>query len=384
VTAMYLPLGFYLIVSLSLLLRFIDTLYYSDDERVLQFLNLKKNNKLEIKKSYYKKYDHLFATFCFIWSWLDIYASALIISKVSNSYLPFVSILAILFVGSRFRALQEASHTAVHYGLCKSKKWQWTLSNIFFQYPCFKPDIYYRYIAHVLEHHPHANELEKDPNIIRFIFVGLTPGISEKEFYWKLFYPLTFAGFKETLQSMFKNYFSNKEVSHAIVRFSVIISLVSSLYILFGWKGLLITYLLPLLTTYPLFSWISVLVEHRWFVNCNEQDRRTRECINGRPTDYNGFTGWIIKNALFPGTDHYHLVHSLYPFVRWNYMKAIDMALKEQEPAYTKFLSQGLLFSNGTTPSALSELRDRITNLDALDLAVWAKEIRKNSHGIVP
>lgn len=377
---MNLYLGLGLVVFISLTLRIADYCYYSDSERILQLLKLKKRDGSCKNQSYYKKYDPFFAIFPFLWSWLDICAVALIVSRFNNIYLIF---LAILFVGGRFRALQEASHTAVHCGLCNSKKWQWALSNIFFQYPCFKPDMHHRHIAHVLEHHQHANELEKDPNIMRFISVGMVPGISQKEFYLKLFHSFTFAGFQENGQLMFKNSFTNKEISNSVMRWVVVISLVSSFYIFFGWKCLLITYLLPLITTYPWYSWISVLVEHRWFVNCNENNRRLRECINGRPTDYSGITGWIIKHTIFPGTDHYHLVHSLYPFVRWNYMKAVDMALKEQEPPYTKYLSQGLLFSNGNTPSALSELRDRMTNSDAPDLAPWAKQLQQNTHVIV-
>ena len=54
-----------------------------------------------------------------------------------------------------------------------------------------------------------------------------------------------------------------------------------------------------------------------------------RECINGRPTEYRGVTGWLIRHTVFPGTDHHHLAHSLYPHVRWNYLPAVNRALRE-------------------------------------------------------
>ena len=81
----------------------------------------------------------------------------------------WIDVALVLLAGTRFRALHEASHIAVHYGLCRQKTWQWELANLTFEFPMFRPDMHHRYIFHVLEHHRHANEVDIDPNIARFI-----------------------------------------------------------------------------------------------------------------------------------------------------------------------------------------------------------------------
>jgi hypothetical protein len=139
-----------------------------------------------------------------------------------------------------------------------------------------------------------------------------------------------------------------------------------------GWPGFVVGYAVPMVTVYPLYSWISLLAEHRWFVECNETSHFARECVNGRPTAYPGALGWVVKHAIFPATDHYHLTHSLYPHIRWNHMAAIDRALAAGDPRYGKYGSVGLLRQDGDRPSALSELRARMTSGQATDLASWA------------
>lgn len=348
---------FCLLISISLLLRILDYLYYKDSDRILHIIKLRKIKNIG-KVSYYRKYDYVFCVFPFLWSWIDIVSASIVFNNVNSYFLYF---LIIVFIGGRFRALQEASHVAVHYGLCRSKSWQWFLSNIFFQYPCFKPDMHYRQIAHVCKHHRYPNELGKDPNIDRFISVGFIPGISKLNFYLKLMHPLTISGLKETLLLIYKGFFLNSTKKNGILRLFIVIFLLILFSFFSGFQGLFILYILPLIITYPLFSWISLLVEHRWFVNCKETDRYLKECINARPTYYKGLLGWLIKHLIFPGTDHYHLAHSLYPIIRWNYMKVIDIELQKKCPYYIRYASEGLLFINGTKPSALSELRDRMT-----------------------
>jgi hypothetical protein len=81
---------------------------------------------------------------------------------------------------------------------------------------------------------------------------------------------------------------------------------------------------------------------------------------------------------MFPATDHYHLAHSLYPHIRWNHMPALDRVLASGDPRYARYGSVGLLVQGGEAPSALSELRARMTSGHAADLAPWANSLLKS------
>jgi fatty acid desaturase len=146
---------------------------------------------------------------------------------------------------------------------------------------------------------------------------------------------------------------------------------VAAFFALFGLRGVLFGYMLPRLLVYPTYSWIALLAEHRWFARSSAAGRaREYEC--GRPTDYTGFFGWLVTSFISPAADHFHLAHSLYPHVRWNHLGEVDRILKQSVPAYASHASLGLLAKAGERPSALSELRDRMTDTSHPDLADWA------------
>jgi fatty acid desaturase len=287
---------------------------------------------------------------------------------VSRRVPAFIGAPALTVVAAaRFRFLQEVGHTALHGALCRSRRWQWLLSDAFANGPLFRADSAHRFIAHVREHHMHVNELDGDPNIARFIRIGFVPGLTTRRFAIKLLHPLTPSGFGETVASSVKNATSNRSVFIAAVRVASVGCAVALFFWLGGAQGLLAGYVIPMLTIYPLFSWISLLVEHRWFVPDRLTDRRLRECTVGRPTEYPGLLGWALSRALFPASDRLHLAHSLHPALRWNHLAAVDRALRNADLQYTRYASVGLLKARALRPSALSDLRIRMTSASAAD-----------------
>jgi fatty acid desaturase len=363
---------FFLLISVSL--RVGDHLYYRDPAPVLRLLRL--TDTQDLTGRYYRRFDPLFATFPFIWAWSDLFLLALVAGLFVN---PAVYLAVVVLAGTRFRVLQEASHIAVHGGLCRSRRWQWSLSNLAAQWPCFRPDMHHRFLAHVKEHHAHANDLYGDPNIARFISVGLVPGISRRQILAKLLRPLSPRGVAESVRLCWTNsLFGNLHRWEVAVRLAMVSTVSLLLWITSGAAGLTAAYVVPMVTVYPLFSWISVLAEHRWYVGCDASDRRTRECVNGRPTDYRRL-GRVATHTIFPFTDHYHLAHSLYPTVRWNYLRAVDRELRQREPRYARYASLGLFRAQPGRQSALSELFDRLTIKGYPDLAEWAKDLGPQS-----
>lgn len=360
------------VLAASLVLRLADQLYYRDHERVVRHLGLRGPG---VRERYYRTLDPVFAVLPFVWSWCDIVSLTAFALRQGHA-LGYVAL--VVLVGTRLRALQEAGHTATHYGLCRQRRWQWALSNLLFQYPCFKPDMHHRYIAHVRQHHHHPNDPDLDPNVARFASLRFMPGISSRRFHYMLLHPLTPRGVAETLTLIGKGMMRNHTVLGVAVRAIVVLGMGAAFVWALGPAGLVIGYVVPMLTAYPLYSWISLLVEHRWFVECTETTHFGRECVMGRPTTYPGVLGWLLRHAMFPATDHYHLAHSLYPHIRWNHMPAIDRVLREGDPRYARYASVGLYFQGGEAPSALSELRARMTVQQAADLAPWANSLLKS------
>lgn len=344
------------LIAMALALRAMVTFYYRDHQRILRLLRLEPRIP-DRKEHYYRPLDEWFAPLPFIWTWLDIVAAVVLASIYST---PLMWLLVVLWSGGRLRALQEFGHNAVHFALCPNHEWQWWLSNVFYQFPAFKRDMRSRHQTHTLEHHRNPNHPSRDPNRARVHAGGYVAGISSTSFYALLLYPLTPRGAWVNLTTMARSSLLNHSRLTTVVRVLCLIAVAALLYWAGGWKGVLFGWLVPLLTSYPVFAWVSLLTEHRWFVEGTSRDRRDLEYLAGRPTDYFGISGWLIRVFIAPTSDAYHLAHSLYPGVRWNYLPAIDRHLKIHEPRYSNNASEGLLLKRGSAPTALSELYERL------------------------
>lgn len=321
---------------------------------------------------YYKALDAWFAPLPFVWCWIDI-ALVIRLGAMAGHWAAWLPVIVV--VSGRMRTLQEIGHNAVHCALCRSRDWQWFLSNVFFQFPLMKRDMHSRFITHVRQHHRTPNHPDKDPNLRRIIEGGVRPGITARTFHLRLFYPFTPRGFWINLRTSLVNSTRGNASWRAVVIRVVVLTL--ALWVIWragGVPGLVLGYGVSLLWIYPWFSWVSILGEHRWFCADDEaQDRWQMECINCRPTAFSGLTGWIIGTLIFPLSDKYHLAHSLYPYVRWSYLPTIDRHLRQHDPHYPVFRSEGLLFPRGPLPGALSELRQRLSAPRPGDLASWGE-----------
>lgn len=364
-------LGLALLASALALRAVFDLSHRRPVEQLLRWARLSPDTSAH-RGSYHRPVDAALCVLPFAWCWLDIHGATLI--SVGWGHAAGFVLLAV-FVGGRIRALQEIGHNAVHGALCRSRRWQWLLSDLFFQFPTFKRDMHSRFITHVKEHHQNPNQPLKDPNLMRIIAGGMVPGISPARFYLNLFYPLLPRGFWVGIRTLVQHsVFCNRGWRTAVLRVLAVSATLFTFLTLTGWKGLVWGYVVPLFTTYALFTWWSLLSEHRWFVACDVTDRRTLECTNCRPMDFPRPHGWLIRQLVYPLSDRYHLAHSLYPFMRWNHLPAIDRHLVQHDEAYARHRSEGFLFASTARPAALSELRERLTGEGEADLAGWSAQ----------
>lgn len=80
-----------------------------------------------------------------------------------NFFNPFTALLAIMLIGARQHGLSAVAHDGVHYRICKNKKLNDFISNIFIYFPLFSSQQKYR-TYHML-HHIKTNS-EEDPDYI--------------------------------------------------------------------------------------------------------------------------------------------------------------------------------------------------------------------------
>ncbi|MFN6569906.1 fatty acid desaturase family protein [Dendronalium sp. ChiSLP03b] len=305
-----------------------------------------------------KKYDNLIGVLPMMSNVLLCIASVLA-AKVVN-HLAF-DLLCMLFIAGRFRSLEELGHMAIHGSVSPSEKLNFFLANVFFQFPLFKPNSLVRRQRHCVEHHPNVNLKGLDPGLQDFYDIGFVPNISERAFWAGVFYPLTPSGIKTRLKGCLNNVLMDvKNLKWLTLRLFCVTAVIAP-YLYYGmYYELVMFYLLPLIFIFPQFYWLSQVVEHRWFINVIGKDRLEREMSSGRPTDYPGIIGLFWKTHLFPIGDSYHMAHSLFPHVRWNYLPAVDRLLKRNLPDYSERISVGLFLRGGDHPSALSDLREQM------------------------
>lgn len=348
------------LIALSLGIRLLLRLYYRDGERILPKLRLAAGDR---RISYYKRFDSALAPLAFIYCWCDIIAAVLFFRL--SDYGVLAGILLAVVAAGRLRALQELGHNALHLALCRSRGWQWFLSNVFFQFPALKRDMDSRFNTHVRDHHPNADVPGKDPNLKRVIAAGMTPGISNGQFVLALLYPVSPKGIFNNIKGNLHDV-AYENASWRIVLLRVLVT--AAVMALFVWTGglpaLAVGWLVPVLALYPLFAWWSLLTKHRWHTPYTplNRDRLAHDYEHGRATDFTGLPGMLQRYLIFPMSDAYHLAHHVYPFVRYHYLPAVDRALKIHEPRYTQYISQGMFFANDGQPAALSELRDRLVS----------------------
>lgn len=305
----------------------------------------------------YQPLDWFFGPLAYVWTYLFIISAILLFHH--TDYLV-VKMLAVLFVTGRIRSLQEIGHHAAHGSLGPNRKFLEFVTNIFYQFPAFMPEIRRRHQIHVVEHH-HSVNTEDDPDRLEMEEKGFVPGLTTFQYWYGVFRPLTPMGIYDRLLECWGYLTVDMWNMNLALRLAAVAAIVS-LFVYFElyWE-LLFLYVVPVLITYPLFYWIAHIALHRWYATCEDEiPYHQRELELGRPTDFAGWVGAILKHNVFPCGDSYHLAHSLFPAFRWNYLPAVDALMKRDCPEYQEHGSMGLFFGSRNKPSALDELRMRL------------------------
>ena len=212
------------------------------------------------------------------------------------------------------------------------------------------------------QHHQYAGT-DLDPNVETFRAIGMTPVLSKRRFMYYCCFPVTPGGVWNTIRNVHHSVKRRTQNQRGLLGV-VVFACMGILFSLGVLANGLVVFVVARLFIYPWLSWISSLVEHRWFVDTGNDEVRVVECHVGRPTVYKGVTGALVRAVLFPYGDSYHLAHSLYPGVQYNFLPYVNSYCFATVPKYAEHYSVGLLLPGHVSrPSALSELYYTMTKM---------------------
>lgn len=273
---------------------------------------------------------------------------AAVIGKRFDNLLVWAALSIV--AAATMRGFQEISHYALHGSLVPDRSFGLALADICAQAMLIKPHIGQRVQTHVILHHPNVNDEAVDPNIQDYIRLGFQPPMSNLRFLHWIIYPLSphgiYASMSERLQ---------------VIRTGNPLRLLAPLAMIYlislcgGFASVFFVYLIPLLTLYPWFAWLSQLVEHRWFTGGKHS--RAGEYSSGRTLILRGVPGILTKWLILPFGDAYHLAHSLYPTIRWNYLSSIHFILLRFDHEYAAAKNEGLIFARDHGLSVFTDLK---------------------------
>ncbi|MEZ9336213.1 fatty acid desaturase, partial [Vibrio sp. 10N.286.51.A4] len=251
--------------------------------------------------------------------YLEISSAILISLSMENLV---IYILAILFIGTRQRALATILHDSAHRVLCKNKKLNDLLGKYFSGYLIFQSfSTYVR--SHVINHHNFLGDKERDPDYEMYRNSGIFDANSKRELIVKHFFLPFFLSKSPLFLSYLLKYrlgkINDKESKRILLYWVLIISF--SYY--FSFIDIVIFYwIIPLLTTFPLIGWFIELSEHYPIIGNKNELYKTRNRFGGDIENY--LTG--IHN------ENYHLTHHLRADIPyWNVNKAHDVMMKNLE-----------------------------------------------------
>ncbi|MFK0224055.1 fatty acid desaturase [Streptomyces vinaceus] len=251
--------------------------------------------------------------------WIELAGWALITARTGP-----LGWAAVVVAGAvKMRHLQEVSHFAVHGVLTRTARRGAVLAEAAVHVPLGFVPITVRRQRHVREHHPNATVTGADPNLQELHDAGLHPGISRAQFARALVFPLTPTGTAATVRGIHANLRTSTTRWWRLAGF---IAVPAALLLATGWQGALFAFVLPRLLLYPQLSWMSLLVEHRWWdaeaVTGPPAVVEAARCLRLYP--HNPLLALIARGSWLPYGDLFHYAHSAHPAVRWNYLPTLE------------------------------------------------------------
>lgn len=266
---------------------------------------------------------------CDVGLWIGAaWASALVLAR-SSAAGAVVYAIALLVIGSRFRAIGNMVHETCHRTLVRGPR-----ANIMLGHLLSFVDFtdYETYCHDHRSHHRYLGDPERDRDYRPRKRLFDVPGPT----LWKhVVRPLLLVHIPSYVDPVIYRAADPRWVRGA--RVAYLAGLLALGAFVIGWTQLLLYYLVPYLTSYQMFRYWSDAADHAGLMEHADYFDRTRN--HDLP-----LLNWLV----FPHSDQYHLVHHLYPAVPTTRLAVVHRVLLT-DPEYAG-RRHSLLPSPGPTP----------------------------------
>ena len=181
----------------------------------------------------------------------------------------WVSVIVMVLVTNRTRALIHYYHYMSHGLFVRSRRWSRVIAEYLVSIPLLHTPMPAYLRIHTVEHHGHNTICtDEDPDQVYVTFVGLRPGMTEREF-WNvvLFAPLRPAKIYRNVEYRLWLAFGDSARA-AKIRRAVCWGVTLTAVTWLGAAGpFVLYYLVPLLLISQYSSWIQYVTEHLWFAD---------------------------------------------------------------------------------------------------------------------
>jgi len=285
---------------------------------------------------------------CFLGLFIDLVVIA--IAVFLACHYSYLYPLAILFIGSRQRALASLLHEAAHMTLTQSKKLNKFIGEFVLGYPIFQNYEAYRR-SHVQLHHHNLGDRHKDPDHRYYIESGLYRAQDRFDFLVNhLLKSVTLANTHQYFLYLVRNrageMLHNPLQGVKLILVHALIWLIFSYFI--GPWGYLVFWLIPYFTVFQVIGWFSEISEHfGMFGLSNDEVKLTR----------NRFPTLIERSLIGMHGDNYHLTHHLFagiPF--WNLKHAHEVLMDDENYAAANEGCGGIFTAKGDAKSSIHQI----------------------------
>ena len=272
--------------------------------------------------------DNYHGIFSVLHDWFIVFGCIIVNNWLMkyNFYLGLLFyIVSLLAIAGRMRGLSSLLHESTHRALAKWKLLNDILGSVLSGWCVLQSWTGYHY-QHVVLHHPHLGDADKDPDYKQFLQTGLyDEGTTRADV---IDYLTNIPSPRSTVlyvQYLIKDRIFPKSEKgfETVLRISFWAAVVIALYETGNMKNFLIYWVIPMLTTANWIGNIAEILEHFPLLRYKGAD----ELHSSR----NKFCGTIGDFLFNPHGDEYHLLHHLFGRIpHWNYKKAHDILMEDE------------------------------------------------------
>jgi len=272
-----------------------------------------------------RRLDNWHGPMALITDWLVIITTAFFLEHFSGwIWWMLYLVVAVPLIGTRQRALATLLHEAAHRVLARNARWNWFLGTLPSGYLVLWSFRRYQR-SHVAEHHGHFGDPRLDPDLRAHIRAGTYDCRTGREFALRfMLAPLLGLRQFSVIRELFTSRLLGgrpRERAEALACVGYVCALFALCFRIGLGPKALTYWLVPLLTSFPLWNWYIEMLEHFPLFATDDVDVRVTR---------HRAVGSLGRHFIGIHNEGYHLDHHLSPGIPfWNLPKAHRVRLRD-------------------------------------------------------